>query len=185
MTSPLISTEWCFRPYKPYISCEDIWSHAPHVFRGAIQVDTFFTRWMPIASLLSSKSIRYRVAQNACIRAFLEEIIYLPILTKWRPQVLFIVGKLCDTFAQIFSFILRPCHTLNLSFAQSSCLLIIGWAIQFVTSKTLYTHLWQIFITLNLSSYQKQLQTLVWNTISKTMILYWGIFKVSKKLFVR
>ena len=116
MTSPLISTEWCFRPYKPYISCEDIWSHAPHVFRGAIQVDTFFTRWMPIASLLSSKSIRYRVAQNACIRAFLEEIIYLPILTKWRPQVLFIVGKLCDTSAQIFSFILRPCHTFKSEF---------------------------------------------------------------------
>ena len=53
--------------------------YAPNVFRGAVEVDTFFTMWMPIASLLSSKSSRYRVAQNACFRAFFEEMICLPI----------------------------------------------------------------------------------------------------------
>jgi hypothetical protein len=45
--SPLISTIWCFRPYKPYISCEDM-------ILATCQCQHIFCCWVEPSLLLSS-----------------------------------------------------------------------------------------------------------------------------------
>ena len=48
VTSPLLSTIWCFRPFKPYISCEDMIHKRPYNFQSQFPTVVHCLVWFVI-----------------------------------------------------------------------------------------------------------------------------------------